>query len=76
MELLKKLTDPRQNATINLALEMIDLETEGLRSQRFSEQQIEKRISQHIPFFSAKLVLNYLITHHWPAYYQQLISNT
>ncbi|KAL6932577.1 hypothetical protein ACO0OL_004056 [Hanseniaspora opuntiae] len=61
MELLKKLTDPRQNATINLALEMIDLETEGLRSQRFSEQQIEKRISQHIPFFlsEARLKLPY-----------------
>lgn len=60
-EIFEKLTDPRQNATINLALEMIDLETEGLRSQRFSEQQIERRISAHIPFFlsEARLKLPY-----------------
>lgn len=51
------MTDPRQNATINLVLKLVDLETEDLRSQRFSEQQIESSSSKSIPGFPSEACL-------------------
>lgn len=59
--LLEQLTNPRHNATINLALEMVNQETERLRQQNFNVEQIDMQIDLHAPYFlsEARLRLPY-----------------
>ena len=59
--LFEQLTNPSNNATIDYVMEMVDQVSEDLRSKRLSEEQIDRRINKHIPYFlsEARLRLPY-----------------